>query len=182
MLNLITLVATYLVGTTQYRRFASEEDCREVITSASNALRFLARFRSPLICLRASCKRQRLVLIACRLADKDLNQRSKKQHKKGSILTLSEAARIIYSKFFILGALIFQAKSHFCNSCELGIFSNRSELIRAKPSKCARVNEVLVITNLTYFNRVESTPSDGKLVPPFLRTTCLVQDFWYLFP
>ena len=128
--------------TTQYRRFTSEEDCREVITSASNALRFLARFRSPLIRLRASSKRRRLVLIACRLADKDLNQRSKKQHKKGSILTLSEAARIIYSKYFILGALIFQAKSRFCNSCELGTFSNRSELIRAKPSKRARVNEV----------------------------------------
>ena len=135
----------YLVGTTQYRRFTSEEDCREVITSASNALRFLARFRSPLIRLRASCKRRRLVLIACHVADKDLNQRSKKQHKKGSISTSSEAARIIYtySKYFILGALIFQAKSRFCNSCELGTFSNRSELIRAKPSKRARVNEVL---------------------------------------
>ena len=114
-----------------------------MITSDSNALRFFARFRSPLIRLCASCKRRRLVLIACRLADKDLNQRSKKQHKKGSISTLSEAARIIYSKYFILGALIFQAKSRFCNSCELGTFSNRSKLIRAKPSKRARVNEVL---------------------------------------
>ena len=81
-------------------------------------------------------------MIACRLADKNLNQRSKKQRKKGSISTLSEAARIIYSKYFILGALIFQAKSRFCNSYELGTFSNRSELIRAKPSKRARVNEV----------------------------------------
>ena len=114
-----------------------------MITSASNALRFLARFRSPLIRIRASCKRRRLDFIACRLADKDLNQRSKKLHKKGSISTLSEAARIIYSKYFILGALIFQAKSRFCNSCELAE-SNRSELIRAKPSKRARVNEVLI--------------------------------------
>ena len=63
----------------------------------SNALRILARFRSPLIRIHAACKRLHLFLIACHLAAKDFNQRSKKQHKKGSTSTLTEVARIIYS-------------------------------------------------------------------------------------
>ena len=105
-----TLVATYLVGTTQYRHSTSKEDCRVVIMSTSNALRFLARFQSLFIHLCTSCKHQRLVLIACHLADKDLNQTSKKQHKKECILILSKAAHIIYSKYFITGALIFLTK------------------------------------------------------------------------
>ena len=45
---------------------------------------------------------------------------------------------------FRMRRLDFQAESSYRNSCELCTFSNRSEPIRAKPSKRARVNVVLV--------------------------------------
>ena len=60
--------SVYLVGTTQYHRSTDGDDCRVVIASDSNALRFLAHFRNPLIRLCTSCKRRCLGLIACHLA------------------------------------------------------------------------------------------------------------------
>ena len=54
----------------------------------------MAYFRGPLIRLRASCKRRRLVFTACHLADKDLTTVANNSARKGPFQHLTSRRTI----------------------------------------------------------------------------------------